>query len=366
MIDFSIQNGTCRKFLESVHADKSDYDPEFIRNYPYFNYLLQSGMPNGFEYGKFGVLLSIFLGMIKKLDSSLVGYFDTFFYQLLKEMDFTQDGLTIPGIEINELKSFLNTLFEISGNRDLYNLNGMINISLQKGANLKLNDLLGDIEMFLCHVIIRYNIEEIIRTRSILSTINKFEINKILFIKYFPRTLMLKKDIDIIPSDFLFSNPLRIYYYCRSILKANMDAEVERILELELKIFETKFFMVKGYIDSCDLEELKARVNNPEYNVPVKVNDTISILRNHNYKDVDLAYWTGSKPDIEEVDCDLMVYYDYISKKVRHQELTEEISKILSFFKSDTRKKFEYLKSRSDKLNAESQLNELFYKTILI
>ena len=366
MIDFSIQTGACRKFLESLQADKSAYEPELIRNYPYYNYLLQSGMPNGFKYGKFGVLLSLFLGMIKKLDASLIGYFDAFFYQLLKEMDFTQDGLTIPGIEINELKSFLSTLSEICGNSDLEQLNKLINISLRKEANLELNDLLGDIEMFLCHVIIRYNIEQIMRKSSILSKINKYEINKILFVKYFPRTLILIKNTDIIPSDFLFSNPLRIYYYCRSILKGNEDPEVERILKLELKIFEIKFFMNKGYIESCDLNELKEKVNNAECRIPVKVNDTISILRDLNQTDIEIEYWTGSKAVSMDKKCDVIVYYDYLNRKVRHQVLTKEISDILSFHKSDTSTKADYLGTRSDKLNAESVVNELLYKTILI
>ena len=76
MIDFSIYKGACRKFVESMKAGRSYYEPELIRDYPYYNYLLQSGIPNNFRYGKFGVLLSLFLGMIKKLDSSLTGYFE--------------------------------------------------------------------------------------------------------------------------------------------------------------------------------------------------------------------------------------------------------------------------------------------------
>jgi hypothetical protein len=364
MIDFSIQTGACKKFLESLNAGKSYYEPELIRNYPYYNYLLQSGMPNNFKYGKFGVLLSLFLGMIKKLDSSLTGYFDAFFYQLLKELDFEHNGLTIRGVEINELKSFLNTLSEVSGNGDLKKLNRIINISMRKGANLELNDLLGDIDMFLCHVIIRYNIEQILSEKSILSRINKFEINKILFVKYFPRTLVLLKDTDIIPSDFLFNNPLRLYYYCRSILKLDEDPDIVRVLELELKIFETKFFMEKMYNESFDLGELKTKINNRNISIPLKVNDTVTVIRDRKSSDVELEYWTGSQA--EEFECDVLIYYDYANCKVRHHALTGTMAEIISFFRKGSMRKADYLLTCSDRHYAESKINELLFKTVLI
>lgn len=366
MIDFSIHTGACKKFIESVKAGRSYYEPELIRNYPYYNYLLQSGMPNNFKYGKFGVLLSLFLGMIKKLDSSLTGYFDAFLYQLLKELDFENDGLTIRGVEINELKSFLNTLSEVSGNGDLKILNGMINISMHKGANLKLNDLLGDIEMFLCHVIIRYNIEQILSEKSILSRINKFEINKILFVKYFPRTLVLLKDLDIIPSDFLFNNPSRLYYYCRSILKLDEDPEVVRVLELELKIFEIKYFMQKAYDESFNLSDLKKKVNNSDCHIPLKVNDTLTVIRNRKSSDVELEYWTGSGSGTDSEDCHVLIYYDYINRKVRQQVLNDKISGLIIYFREGAGSKFNYVHNCTDKLDAESKVNELLYKTILI
>ncbi len=366
MIDFSIHKGACRKFVESMKAGRSYYEPELIRDYPYYNYLLQSGMPNNFKYGKFGVLLSLFLGMIKKLDSSLTGYFDAFFYQLLNELDFENEGLTIPCVETNELKSFLNTLSEISGNNDLKILNGMINISMRKGANLELNDLLGDIEMFLCHVIIRYNIEQILNEKSILCRISKFEINKILFIKYFPRTLVLLKDPDIIPSDFLFNNPSRLYYYCRSILKLNEDPDVVRVLELELKIFEIKFFMRKTYDESFDPGELKDKIDNIDHSIPLKVNDTLTVIRNRNNSDIELEYWTGSRSGTESSPCDVLIYYDYVNRKVRQQVLTDKVSDKIIYFREGNRYKNDYLQTISDKLEAESLVNELLYKTILI
>ena len=237
---------------------------------------------------------------------------------------------------------------------------------MRKGANLELNDLLGDIEMFLCHVIIRYNIEQILSEKSILPRINKFEINKILFVKYFPRTLVLLRDVDIIPSDFLFNNPFRLYYYCRSISKLDKDPDVVRILELELKIFETRFFMKKEYVGSFDLGELKNKINNTYYRFPLRVNDTITVIRNRKTTDIELEYWTGSSSGTAITDCDVLIYYDYASMKVKQQVLTDNISQIITYFRDGYGRKLDYIKASNDKLDAESQVNELLFKTILI
>jgi hypothetical protein len=215
-------------------------------------------------------------------------------------------------------------------------------------------------------VIIRYNIEQILCEKSILPRINKFEINKILFIKYFPRTLVLLKGIDIIPSDFLFNNTSRLYYYCRSILKLKKDPDVERVLELELKIFEIKFFMQKGYDEAFDLDDLKIKINDIDCSVLLKVNDTLTVLRNRKRSDVELEYWTGSGSDTDRSEYDVLIYYDYANRKVRQQVLTDKIRGIISYFKEGVGRKSDYVHNCADTLDAESQVNELLYKTILI
>jgi hypothetical protein len=366
MIDFSLQTGTCSKYLDNLCTEQVDYDPDIIRNYPYFNYLLRSGIPNNFKYGKFGILLTIFLGIIKKLDASLVMYFDAFFYQLLKELDFSGDGLTIPKVETTGLKSFLKILWEASGNNGIKILSDNLNVQLIADQNSELEDILGDIEMLLCHVIVKYNVEQILQRLSVLPRIDKSGINKILFIKYFPRTLMLLKDPEIIPSEFLFGSPLRMFYYGKTLLRISKDEDVRRILELELKIFETKFFNRKAFHEFCDLELMHQKINNHECKFTVRVNDTISILRNYYVSDIDLEHWTGFKPVDRTEIIDVIVYYDYLNRKVRHQVYTREIKEILLFFWPLPHNKNDFLKTRHKKTASESLLNELIYKNILV
>ena len=366
MIDFSLKTGACSLFLRNLYTEKVKYEPDIIKNYPYFNYLLRSGTPNNFRYGKFGILLTVFLGIIKKLDASLIGYFDAFFYQLLKELDFTPDGLTVPKMEITELKSFLGLLADVTGNEDLQELSNRLNVSLCVDQDPELEDLLGDIDMLLCHVVIRYNVEQVLRKLSIVSRISLFEINKLLFIKYFPRTLMLAKDPGFIPVKFLINSPLRMFEFGKALHRVSKDNSVRRILRLELKIFETKFFCRKEYSGFCDLELLREKINKRNSKLILRVNDTISVLKNYYVTDIDLEYWTGSKPADTTEMTDLLVYYDYLNGKVRHQAYTQEIKEILLFFWPLPYNKIDFLNTQPDKLASESLINELLYKNILI
>jgi len=366
MIDFSLKTGACNKFLENLFSEGIAYNPEIIRRYPFFNYLLRSGTPNNIQYGKFGILLSIFTGIIKKLDISLVQYFDAFFYQLLKELDFTSDGLTIKKMEINEFKSFLGIFYEISGNKNIKVLSDNLSIGTSKDHSTDSLEILLDIEMLLCHVIIKYNVEQIIRKMSVVSRINIYEINKILFVKYFPRTLMLLKDLESIPEDFLINSPMRMYHYNKTMLDLCEDNDIKRILTLELMIFKTKFFLQKKYWGSCEPELLREKINHNNSDQSIRVNDTVSVLYDYYATDVDLEYWTGSKVADRQEITDVMVYYDYLNGKVRHQAYTDEISRVLLFFRNSEHRKDDYIIHQRDKLRAQSLVNELFYKSILL
>jgi hypothetical protein len=139
-----------------------------------------------------------------------------------------------------------------------------------------------------------------------------------------------------------------------------------RVLELELKIFEIKFFMQKAYDESFNLDELKNKIDNKGHGIPIKVNDTLTVIRNRKSSDVELEYWTGSGSGIESEDCDVLIYYDYVNRKVRQQVLTDKISGLIIYFREGASSKFDYLQTCTDRLEAESQVNELLYKTILI
>jgi hypothetical protein len=367
MIDFSLQSGTCHKFMDNLIKDKVKYDPGIIKNYPYFNYLLRSGTPNNFRYGKFGILLILFLGILKKLDASLIVYFDTIFYGLLKELDFTAEGLFIPRMELDGLRSFIHLLADVTKNDNLRVLRDHLNVSLYAEVSPEQEEILEELDMLLCHVIVRYNLEQLLCRLSIVSKINIFEINKILMVKYFPRTLLLLDDPECIPADFLISSPFRLYTYAKTLQSIHAEKDIRRIMALELKIFEIKFFRKKEIYDCCDRKLIREKINAPNGKIPVLVNDSVTILPGHYEKDIDLEYWTGSGP-VKGSDkrVDVMIYYDYLNGKVRHQVLTKEIREIISFFKKGTYTKGDYLATRHDKLYSESKVNEMIYKNILM
>jgi hypothetical protein len=367
MIDFSLKTGVCSKYLNNVIADRKGYNPEIIKNYPFFNYLLRSGTPNNFKYGKLGILLTLFFGIIKKFDDSLVQYFDAFFYQLIKELDFTSNGLIIPKMEVNALKSFLVVISDLTHNEDLQVLSDHLNVIPYKTRNSEeAEEIIADIEMFLCHVIVRYNAEQIMQRFSTLFRMNIFEINKILIIKYFPRTFLLMQNFDAIPSEFLIYNPMQMYHYSRSLFDISKDKDVIRILELEMKIFATKFLVKKKYSGCCDLDSIRDKINEKNCRQPVRVNDTIAILHDYYMSDIDLERWTSFRIADTCKKVDIIVYYDYVSGKVRHQEMTHETKDILSFFQCNTRTKHDYFISNNDRMHKDSLLNELIYKNILL
>jgi hypothetical protein len=338
-----------------------------IKNYPFFNYFLRSGTPNNFKHGKFGILLVIFLGIIRKFDGSLVRYFDAFLYQIFREIDFTTDGLTIPRMEVNTFKYFLSIYSDLTNNAAVKILGDNLCVMPWNGGdNSDAEAIIDDIDMLLCHVVVRYNVENILERLSAISRINIFEINKILLIRYFPRTFLLLKNFEAVPSEFLINSPRRVYYYMQSSKRIYDDSEVSRILKLELKIFETKFFLNKGYPDCYDLNALRDLINQKINHHRVRVNDTISILHDYYVSDVDLERWTGNASRKSDEMTDVIVYYDYISSRVRHQQLTEEITDILSFFRRGEKSIGKYLEARNNNLNAQCLLNELVFKGILI
>ena len=366
MIDFSLKTGKCHEYLNNLFEEHKKYNPDIIKNYPFFNYLLRSGTPNNFRHGKFGILLAIFLGIIKKFDGTLIRYFDSFYYQLLRELDFTRDGLTIPNMEVNAFKSFLNSFSDLTSNIDIKILSDNLCVVPENlGDNSDAIEIIDDIDMLLCHVIVRYNVERIMKRHSSISQINIFEINKMLLIKYFPRTFLLLGNFEVVPSEFLINSPFRMYHYANSLGDINKDSDVERLLRLELKIFETKFFMEKRYLGYVDVDSIRDLINCKVSRQPIQMNDTISILHDFYKSDVDLERWTGNKMEDTGEMTDIIVYYDYISDKVRHQALSGEARDILSFFLCGERKKEECLEARGNSLNMESLLNELIFKGIL-
>jgi len=367
MIDFSLKAGICHEFLGNLFGDSKKYKPEIIRNYPFFNYLLRSGTPNNYKYGKLGILLVIFLGIIKKFDNSLVRYYDAFFYKILRELDYTKDGLTIPGMELNAFKSFLKIISDLTYNTDIRILRDNLCIVPDIGdGNSEAEAIVDDIEMLLCHVIIRYNVEQIMGRLSAISRINIHEINKILLVKYFPRTFLLLGNFEAVPSEFLINSPWQMHQYMKTLGKVKKDEDVVRILTLELKIFETKFFVNKRLHGYGNLDSIRELVNNKSSSNVVRVNDTISILHNYYESDVDLERWTGSSSRERDEVIDVIVYYNYISGKVRHQPLSEQMKDIISFFNCGVRSKSKYLQIHQNNVRVESLLNEMIYKGILL
>jgi hypothetical protein len=368
MIDFSLKTGICHEYLNNLFSGGEEkYNPEIIKNYPFFNYLLRSCTPNNFKYGKLGVLLTIFLGIVKKFDGSLVRYFDAFFYQILRELDFTKDGLTVPRMEVNAFKSFLNMYSELTDNMDFKVLSDNLCYSTMRGDDRsEAESITDDIEMHLCHVIVRYNVEQIMGRLSAVSRISIHEINKILLIKYFPRTLYLLDRLDVIPADFLIHSPLRMYHFAESLKYIKKNDEADRILKLELKIFDTKFFVQKDFFERCDRGTLKDLVCRKSCGRPVQVNDTIAVLKNYFASDIDLERWTGNGSKKRNEGIDVIVYYDYMHGKVRHQEFSGDMRDAVAFFRCGNKTRREFFNVRSDLSNAENLLNELIFKNILL
>lgn len=365
-IDLSIQAGTCKAFLQNLYAGKNGYDHDNIRHYPFFNYLLRFVTPNNFRHGKFGIILSLFLEIIKKRDASLVRYFDAFLYQLLKEIDFSHSGLTIKDIEMSSFKTFLHLLSDNTGNGDLDILARNMDIPLRNENNAELREILADMEMLLCYVIVRYKVEEVMRKFSVLNEINLYTINRILFNRYFTRTLAIMDKPFVIPGNILMANPSRMFQYFKTLKQIQQSEDVKRILELELKIFETKFFSPKKFAGYCDAIVMKEKIEDHKNAYPLRVNDTLYIMRGYNRTDLDLEFRRGTLREVESNPIDIMIYFHYLKDKVRCLEYTSSIKEILLFFWPMSRQKKEFLKGRKDQVFWESQINELIFKNILI
>lgn len=190
---------------------------------------------------RFNLLLMVFIEIMKHPNPVLVHFFDRNFYGIIKEIEFTDNGVHIPGLATSDFQRLLNVLSGYLQNDTLAVLNRKFVIDTTPRKDSLTDEIIEKIIKIQNKQPAKSRDNSILQKWSILSKLNMFEINFLLFFKYFPETIKYNENSDIIPMNYLLSDPFKMHTYCRFALKISKDRALKMILRKELNEFREIF-----------------------------------------------------------------------------------------------------------------------------